>query len=317
MQSARKLFSRFGFAQVAGMLAFLPISLLLLPYITEESIQGLVAAVGPSLSLLMTYIPNFVFLLVFWLIIRKVPKTSWQTRRMSFGAAVKIFVMMYAAASVMNLLGLSVSETAPAGGVEQLDLIESFVSTRLLVGFMVPAVLGPIVEELIFRKLMIDRLHQYGEAAVIVFTSLCFGLFHGNLAQFLYAGCVGLFLGYVYCKTGKVLHTIIMHILLNTISSSIILLLPLVQESTEDKAVLSFLVIVGLVLLIGVMFISGVVQIIRHLKRKDIVLDASAPEAIPKNEVLKTVYLNPGVMLLFVISIAGIVMDLFKIELPF
>ena len=108
-----------------------------------------------------------------------------------------------------------------------------------------------------------------------------------------------------------------MHVLLNTISSSIILLLPLVQESSEDKAVLSFLVIVGLVLLIAVMFISGVVQIIRHLKRKDIVLDASAPEAIPKNEVLKTVYLNPGVMLLFVISIAGLVMDLFKIELPF
>ena len=39
------------------------------------------------------------------------------------------------------------------------------------------------------------------------------------------------------------------------------------------------------------------------------------PDCIPQNEVLKTVYLNPGVVLLFVIEIVGIIMTLFDIDL--
>ena len=39
------------------------------------------------------------------------------------------------------------------------------------------------------------------------------------------------------------------------------------------------------------------------------------PDAIPKEEVLRTVYLNPGVVLLFAFSTAVIVMDLLNLQL--
>ena len=51
---------------------------------------------------------------------------------------------------------------------------------------LIPTILAQVVEELIFRKLLIDRLHNYGEKAVIIFTAICFGLFHGNLTQTLF-----------------------------------------------------------------------------------------------------------------------------------
>ncbi len=171
------------------------------------------------------------------------------------------------------------------------------------------------MEELIFRKLMIDRLHNYGETAAIVFTALCFGLYHGNLTQFLYAGCVGLFLGYVYCKTGKIIYTMIMHILLNTISASIMLLLPLLQGGADHGRVFLLAAVGVLAVAILTMGIAGFILIIRTLKKKEIVLDDSMTDAIPKEEVLRTVYLNPGVVLLFAFSTAVIVMDLLNLQL--
>ena len=316
MQRVRTLFSRFGFAQLAGAAAVMLISLMLAPLVTPEAWEKLFSSVGPSLLLLLSYVPNVVFLIVFWMLIRKIPKSEWQKEPLSFGALLKIFVMMYAVSSLFNLIGTAISRAAPAGGTQQLDLIEKVVNTKLLVGFLIPAVIGPVVEELIFRKLMIDRLHNYGETTVIVFTALCFGLFHGNLTQFVYATSVGLFLGYVYCKTGKVIDTIIMHILLNTLSSMMLLLAPMNQGNLEDGAILVF-VVAGLLLLVGLMFVTGIILIIRHLKRRDIVLDNSTSDAIPKDEILKTVYGNPGVALLFIYSMAGVLIDLFKIPMPF
>ena len=317
MQNIKKVFSRFGFAQLAGMAAIMLLSLALTPFVNQESLEKLISSVGPSVLLLMTYAPNFLFLLVFWLIIRKVPKVEWRKESMSFGMILKIFVMMYALSSVLNQIGTVISRAAPAGGTEQLDLIDATVNTKLLIGFLIPAVIGPVVEELIFRKFMIDRLHNYGETAVIVFTALCFGLYHGNLTQFLYASCVGLFLGYVYCKTGKVIYTMIMHMLLNTFSASIMLLVPMLQGDGENVKALLFVAVGVMGVAMLAMGISGFILIIRTLKKKDMVLDDSMTDAIPKEEVLKTVYLNPGVAALFLVSASGIMMDLLNLRLPF
>ena len=317
MQKVKNVFSRFGFAQLAGMAVIVLFSLAVAPFGNTESLEKLVSGVGLSVLLLLTYVPNFLYLLVFWLIIRKVPKVEWRKESMHFGEFLKIFVMMYVLSTVLNLIGTVISKAAPVGGTQQLDLIGEIVNTKLLIGFLIPAVIGPVVEELIFRKLMIDRLHYYGETAAIVFTALCFGLFHGNLTQFLYASCVGLFLGYVYCKTGKVIYTMIMHILLNTISASIMLLLPFLEGNVgSGKAfLLAAVALLGVAVL--TMWISGFVQIIRTLKKKDIVLDDSMADAIPKDEVLKIVYLNPGVALLFAVCTASIAMDLLNLQLPF
>lgn len=65
------------------------------------------------------------------------------------------------------------------------------------------------------------------------------------------------------------------------------------------------------------MGISGFILIIRTLKKKEIVLDDSMADAIPKEDVLKTVYLNPGVVILFAFAAAGIVMGLLNVQLPF
>lgn len=318
MQKVSRVFSRFGFGQLAGMAAIWLSSLAMRPFVTPEKLKELLGIVGPSALLLSIYIPNLFFLLAFWLVVRGIPKAGWQKERMSPASLLKAFAMMYAVTMVLSGIGSAVSGgIAPAGTDGQTAMLDQVVGTGLLTGFLLPAVLAPVVEELIFRKMMIDRLHNYGETTVIVFTALCFALYHGNLTQAVYTFGVGLFLGYVYCKTGRMLHTLLMHVALNTLASSVLLLLPTLTAAGEGGADRLVLAAGGLGLLIAVLIVAGIVLIIRHLKRRDIVLDNSMAGAVPKGEVLRTVYLNPGVLLFILLSVAEIAADLFQITAPF
>ena len=310
MNTSKKVFSRIGLALVAGYLAMIGVgSVFLVQLVNAVGLEKLAETLGPSLTILLTYVPNVAFLLVFWLVIRTIPRSEWQGEQMSFRSLTQIFVMMYVVSSALNLIGQAVSKAAPAGGTEALDLINEVVTSGLPIGILMTVLIAPVVEELVFRKLMLDRIRNCGEKTAIVFSALCFGLFHGNLTQFLYAFSVGLFLGYVYCKTGKVLYTMIMHALLNLLSSSIMLLLPALGRDEVG------LVLIPIALVVVFLNVSGVVQLIRHLKRRDLHLDNSMETCIPKGEVLKTVYLNPCVMLFVLCYSASIVMDLLKISL--
>ena len=316
--TARKTFSRIGFAQVAGMVGtFLAGIFILQPAASGENLQKTFASIGASGVLLLMYVPQIVYLLFYWLVVRTMPKAEWQKEKLGFRRLAEIFMMMYAVSSVLNQIGLAITKTAPAGGEFQLDLIAKMESTRLPVAIAIPVVIGPILEELIFRKFMLDRTRAYGEKTAIIFSAVCFGLFHGNLTQFLYAGCVGLFLGYVYCKTGKVLYTMIMHMLLNGTSSLILAVLPILEQNQQDRVAIAFILIVLILIILGGMTIAGFILLIRRIKQKRIVFDGTMPECIPQNEVLKTVWLNPGVILLVILEGAEIIATLFNIELPF
>ena len=314
--NAKNVFSRLGFAQAAGGVAAAIFGrLVLMPLVTGENLQKTFDTVGPSGLLLMVYVPQFIYLLVYWLIVRPMPIMDWQKETPGFKKIAQIFLMMYAVSGVINQIGTAITKSAPAGGTMQLDLLAKMQTTKLPVGILIPVVIGPILEELIFRKLMLDRTRGYGEKTAIIFSAICFGLFHGNLTQFLYAGCVGLFLGYVYCKTGKVLYTIIMHMLLNACSSAILLVLPILESSHTDGAVIAIIGLGLILIVLGFMTVAGFILLINWIRKKKFILDDSMPDRIPQGEILKTVYLNPGVMVLFAVEILGIIADLFSIDL--
>ena len=311
MTASKKTFTFIGLALICAYAVVFAFSkFVFTPLLLNIGLEKLVSTIGPSMTLLLTDVPNMIFLLIFWLVIRRIPKSGWQAESMSFKSLFQVFVMMYAVSTVFNLIGTAVSKAAPAGGTEQLDMINTMVSSGVPAGLMITVLIAPVVEELIFRKLMLDRIRNYGEKTAIVFSAICFGLFHGNLTQFLYAFSVGLFLGYVYCKTGKVHYTMIMHALLNLFSSMIMLLVPLLKAGP-----LGMVIVTVLALMIAVMFVMGFVQLISHLRKKDLRLDNTMMTAIPSGEVVKTVYLNPCIMVFMLYCTTMIVTGLLNISL--
>lgn len=80
-------------------------------------------------------------------------------------------------------------------------------------------ILGPVMEELMFRGILLKRARLFGDRTAVIYTALMFGLMHGNLVQFLYAAVIGLVFGYVAVKTNGIRYTVLLHIIVNSYST--------------------------------------------------------------------------------------------------
>ena len=80
-------------------------------------------------------------------------------------------------------------------------------------------VLGPVLEELIFRGFMLQALQRHGSAFAVIFTSVMFMLFHMNLVQLFTPLLTGMFLALLAVKTRSLIPSICCHILNNTLST--------------------------------------------------------------------------------------------------
>ena len=89
----------------------------------------------------------------------------------------------------------------------------------VLVFTLAAALFAPIIEEMLFRKVLIDRIRVYGDGTAILLSGLFFGLFHGNFMQFFFAAMIGTLLAYIYVRTGKIRYTIAIHMTINSLSS--------------------------------------------------------------------------------------------------
>lgn len=87
-------------------------------------------------------------------------------------------------------------------------------------GMLSIAVFGPIIEELVFRRVMIDDITQKtGKAWVaVLISSVLFGLIHMNPAQIVFAIPVGAVFGWIYVKTGSMLPGLVGHLINNSIA---------------------------------------------------------------------------------------------------
>lgn len=63
--------------------------------------------------------------------------------------------------------------------------------------FLYASIVGPIVEELIYRGFVLCSFQKYGKVAAIIISSILFGVMHANIPQGMFAFAVGLVLGYV------------------------------------------------------------------------------------------------------------------------
>lgn len=87
-------------------------------------------------------------------------------------------------------------------------------------GFLTIALFGPIMEEIVFRRIIIDDcVRRTGKKwAAILISAALFGLIHMNPAQMLFAFLIGLLFGWVYVCSGSMLPGIIGHIINNTVA---------------------------------------------------------------------------------------------------
>lgn len=82
--------------------------------------------------------------------------------------------------------------------------------------FLAVGILAPIAEELVFRGLIFRRMRdEIKPVTAIVLSSLVFGLYHGNMVQFIYASLLGALLAIIYHRTGTLWTAVLAHMAAN------------------------------------------------------------------------------------------------------
>ncbi len=94
-------------------------------------------------------------------------------------------------------------------------------------GVLAIVVLGPVLEEMLFRGGVTEELlRKFSAGKAILYSALIFGIFHINPAQIIPATFVGLLLGWLYYKTRSLVPCITVHILNNGLSVALSRIFP-------------------------------------------------------------------------------------------
>ena len=167
-----------------------------------------------------------------WLLLRRIPAAPHNGDYFRYGATVDKpvfhgghwvlllimgFGFMHGGGILGNIIMAILSEVLDYDYANALNTIVE--QSPLWATFLGTCICAPLGEELLFRKLLIDRTRRYGDLPSILLSGLLFGLFHGNLFQFFYATAVGMLLAYVYTRTGKYSLCVAMHAAFNFMGS--------------------------------------------------------------------------------------------------
>lgn len=327
LKAVKKHFSKLGWMFLLGTLIIFAVQSICIwgaSRFMPEWIQD------PNGSLLLQMFPMYIVGMPLLIcLIKRVPESPVEQHEMKAGQFAVAAVMCFGITYFFNILGNVI--TAIIGIVKgsevQNVLADATGSANLFVISLCTVVCAPILEEYIFRKLLIDRVIRYGQGIAVMLSGLMFGLFHGNLNQFAYAFFLGVFFAFLYVRTGKLKIVIGLHMLINfvgtVVSSAVLRLIDLnaLQEASAsgDMAALmefaaenavGIVAYMLLVVFIYGMMIAGCVLLIVFLVKKRFRLEYKEGD-LQKGKRFRTVVLNPGMLVYSIFWIGIMVFQLF------
>lgn len=320
LKTYKKHFSSLGLMYFLGALIIIGV---------QVAVSMLVLAFAPSLldnpnlSLLVSMLPTYAIAFPLTsLLIHQVPGVQMKKHNMKPTQLLGAFAISYALMYLSNLAGqfftniIGIIKGSPVD-----DAIADLVSElNPLTAFFVMVLLAPAMEEWIFRKLLVDRTIRYGEGTAIFLSGLMFGLFHGNLNQFVYTFLVGAFWAFIYVKTGRLRYTIYLHMALNFMGSvgSLFFLDAISTLEGGSSAMNGFHFLLGMLLPLAIVIpylivvfglvISGIVLLVTNWKRFRLI---PAELFIPKEKRFSVIFLNAGMILYVLFWIIQIILQLF------
>ncbi len=166
---------------------------------------------------------------------------SWHLPRITPLLIVGAIALNFAAAYFNSILvSLLLPEQLPdllifAGETDELyEILLLFISTAI-----VPA----IVEEILFRGVILNALLPFGGTVAVFGSAFLFALMHGNVLQFFYTALMGIILGYVYVRTRSIWCGVLIHFFNNALSvvQEILINLPDADTALRWNAVIEII----------------------------------------------------------------------------
>lgn len=253
-----------------------------------------------TILLVVTMVPLYVLGFPFsFFLMRNKDVPPMEKHTMTAGQLAVSFLMCFGIMIAGNLIGFGV--TAGIGLIKgapvQNALLNVVTGGSLWVTAIFTVLCAPVFEEILFRKLICDKVIKYGEGCAVVLSGLIFGLFHMNFNQFFYAFFLGCFFAFIYVKTGNLKYTILLHMLINFFGS----VLGVIIMSLDQTKPYAVIISVIYSLCVYGMAIAGIVLLI--VKRHSLTL-TPGEIVIEKRQRFKTMILNAGMILYCLVLLA-------------
>ncbi|MBC1492439.1 CPBP family intramembrane metalloprotease [Listeria booriae] len=164
---------------------------------------------------------NFIAVIIVWLLLRKQPRSTKieQGQPASAGVSVIYAVLGFVALLIGQYIAIAIMSMFGVGGASQNTEMLGELARAVPLMIVFTSVLAPILEEIVFRKIIYGGLASRMNIHVAaVISSLFFGLMHMDLAYLLVYFVIGLMLCYMYTKTKRIAVPIAAHMLMNVIA---------------------------------------------------------------------------------------------------
>ncbi len=199
---------------------------------------------------------------VFYLLTRHLPEPKkGEVIKLKPLQFISIFIISTAVMYITNFFSVFLTfMIALLKGGNYLDLnplMDMMIDSNMILRILYASIAAPIVEEIIFRKLLLNKLRSYGDIPAILISSIAFGLFHMNVAQMFYATALGIIFAYVAVRTNTIRYNILLHILINSIG---VFIAPLAMK----QSIIFNLLIVGWVF---ACIICGILLFVLNVKK--------------------------------------------------
>lgn len=296
MNIHEKFFSKIGFTYLIYAISAIIIQIIVLNVIGIVNISLLNNFNALTIiSSLCNYVLPFPIL---YYLMKRLETQNLEKQTISLKIFILYLSITFTLTWIGNIIGLAI--TTAIGNVFHTEVnnpVQMLInSSDVWLNLLLISIIAPIIEEIIFRKFLIDRTIKYGARISIILSAVIFGFFHGNLSQLFYTLLLGGFFAYVYIKTGRIIYTITLHIIMNLMGSVVSLFVAESAEAllsgaytTADLAIVSIYILIFLIALL-----IGVIGLLRYKKAR---FNGTKTQIAIKDPI-KTSLLNPGMILL-------------------
>lgn len=238
-------------------------------------------------------------------LLKKLPKGKTGNEKLGFGGFIQCLFICYFLAGIGLAIGSVVNNLL---GTAEVNISDVIIGSSILPRVLYVGIMAPIFEELIFRKLLIDHLLVRGKFFAILVSALCFGLFHGNFAQFFFATFLGLVFGYVYVKTGKIYYSMGFHFIINMTTTVVITLITMKYDLQSFEG-MTMAGIYGMYFL--VMAIAGAVVFFKNVKKISVNEEEGA---LSKGDAFKAAFSSIGLWAFYAVCIFMFVYQIWTVK---
>lgn len=309
MNEHKKVFSKIGFNYLL---------LALIPIVFQIIIVNIIALFDINLihnintQTIIAAMTNYILVLpIFIYLMRRIDSTEILKESVGIKRVITYIGIAMILMWVGNIIGMIITTIIGSTIVNDIvNPIEELINnSSIFVNLIIISIFAPIFEEILFRKLLIDRTIKYGAKLSILLSALLFALFHGNLSQFFYAFLLGGFFAYVYIKTGKIIYSIICHAVVNFYGSVASLFFnSSIQNISSGMINTGDITIIALYIAsIIILWCIGLYAIFKYYK--NIEFDDTYREVYLEKP-LQTVFINAGMILFILYHIFTILISL-------